>query len=341
MTQENLPDGLRCVLVYVIESDLTSGPSAALDISLIRMANIAMQRKLNRNVEDALLFIAVGPVSSEIVEKTIAGYGLPNATVAYIEIDDDERRGDEAGLISSLIDSEITKWLNREHSGAIGCFPNEYGAIDFWWSGIENDGRALEYPFAPSDFATALPDTHQRKSATWLTILAHAIDLDSTQREAPYRLGHDVAAVWAATLCEWLHGFEAASENGYNGFGYETNSSLYPTQFYLGFELAKLTNSELQICCEDADVDVDDLQRVALKAITRDRRGKLRDGLSNFFGGDGALFWVLHSAIWPGLKNPMATSLNLLIGSSDYEDIARIENPWRFVAEGWHDSADD
>ena len=341
MTRDNLPDGLRCVLVYVIESDLTSAPSAALDISLIRIANIAMQRKLNRNVEDALLFIAVGQVSSEIVEKTIAGYGFPNATVAYIEIDDDERRKSEAGLISSLIESEITKWLNREHSGAIGCFPNEYGAIDFWWSGIENDGRALEYPFEPVDFAAVLPDTHRSKSATWLTILAHVINLEATQDEVPDRLGLDIAAAWAATLCEWLHGFEAASENSYNDFGYETDSILAPSQFYLGFELARLTGYKLPVCCDDTDLDISEMQEVALKAITRNRRYEMRAALSDFFGGDGVLLWVLHAAIWPDIENPIATSLDLLLGSLDFDHLARIDVPWQFVTHGWHDSADN
>lgn len=341
MPQENLPDGLRSVLVYVIESVFTSAPNTALDMSLMRIANIGMQRKLQRDVDDALLVIVVGSASSAVVEKIIAAYGFPNATVACLEIDDDENHGSDDGLISLLIESEISNWLSKEHPGALGCLVNEYDAVELWWSGVENDGRALEYPFDPSDFAAALPDTHRRQSATWLTILARAIDLDSIQGEVPHRLGHDIAAAWAATLCEWLHGFEAASENGYNRFGYESNSILFPTDFYLGFELARLTNNEIQNCCEDSDWDVDTMQSVALKAITEDQRGELRAALSDFFGGDGALFWVLHSAIWPNLEHSMTNNFDLLLGSSDYENLARIDQPWRFVVEGWHDSAEE
>jgi hypothetical protein len=39
-----------------------------------------------------------------------------------------------------------------------------------------------------------------------------------TQATFPTALASDHAAAWAATLCEWLHGFEAASGNSFNNF---------------------------------------------------------------------------------------------------------------------------
>ena len=219
----------------------------------------------------------------------------------------------------------------------------------FYINYLDQNGNKGKYSFTltsldffeADDFAAVLPDTHRSKSATWLTILAHVINLEATQDEVPHRLGHDIAAAWAATLCEWLHGFEAASENGYNQFGYEPNSILYPTDFYLGFALARLTNNEIRNCCDDSDWDVDTMQDLALKAITEDQRGELRAALSDFFGSDGALLWVLHAAIWPDIENPMTTSLDLLVNSSDFDHIARFDAPWQFVTDGWHDSADN
>ena len=177
--------------------------------------------------------------------------------------------------------------------------------------------------------------------ATWLTILGHAVELHSVQNALPNALGCDIAAAWAATLCEWLHGFEAASGNSYNNFGYEANSNLYPSAFYLGFKLARLSGSDLESACEEADSDVDDLSSVALKAITQDKRDELRAELSDFFGGDGALYWALHSAIWPDLSKPMGEALELELGSSHFDDLARLDAPWRYVTEGWCDGADD
>lgn len=342
MPDVNLPHGLRHVLVHVtLGSTFPPAANSASEIALLRAANRAMQRK-TQGVEDAFLFVVVGRQAWEAVRAAVSAYGFPKATVVCIETDDVERRlemGEE--VIPSDIANAVEMWLNREHIGAVAAFPKDYGETEFWWSGVEHDDNVFDWPFGDGDFAKELPISHQSKAATWLTILGHAVDLHATQATGPDALGQDIAAAWAATLCEWLHGFEAASGNGYNDFGYGANSILYPSAFYLGFELARLSGNDLETTCEEAESDVDDLSSVALKAITQDKRDELRVALSAFFGGDGALFWAMYTAIWPDFAKPMSEALELELGSSHFDDLARLDAPWRYVSEGWCDDADD
>ncbi|EXI77147.1 MAG: hypothetical protein AW10_03988 [Candidatus Accumulibacter appositus] len=346
MPDVNLPHGLRHVLVHVtLGSAFPPAANSASDVALLRAANRAMQRK-TQGVEDAFLFVVVGQHTREAVSATFSAYGFPKATVVCIETADVEHRlemGEE--IVPGEIGNAVAMWLNREHIGAVAAFPKDYADTEFWWSGVEHDDNVFDWSFDDGDFAKALPTSHKRKAATWLTILGHAVDLLAMHATEPDALVHDIAAAWAATLCEWLHGFEAANGNSYNHFDYEANSILYPSAFFLGFELARLSGNDLEAICGEAESDVDDLSRVALKAITQEKRAELREALSDFFGGDSALYWALHSAIWPSYSDayprPMQEALERELGSSDFDSLARLDAPWRYVTEGWCDDADD
>jgi hypothetical protein len=343
---EKLPRGLRYVLIHVtLGSEFPPAANSAADIALLRAAYCARQRKA-RGTEDAFLFVVVGQQAREAVNGAIAAYGFPNARIVCIEVDDVEQRlemGEE--ILHGLVGQAVEDWMNLEHSGAVTVFPKEYTDTEFWWSGVEHDDHVFDWPFDYGEFAKALPTSHRSKAATWLTILGYAVDLHATQACGPNALGRDIAAAWAATLCEWLHGFDAASGNGYNHFASEYSAELMPSDFYLGFELARLSGDDLESACESADADIDDLSGVALKAITQDKRDELRAALSDFFDGDSGLYWALHSAIWPSYSDDyprsMRDAIDRELGSGDMEDMARLDAPWRYVTEGWCDEADD
>lgn len=346
MSNLSLPHGLRHVLVHVtLGTEFPPAANSASDIALLRSANHAMQRK-TQGVEDAFLFVVVGRHTLRKVTESVATYGFPNATVACIEADDVERRlemGEE--VIQGEVGAAVEMWMNTDHIGAVAHFSQDYPDTEFWWCGVEHGDDVFAWPFDYGDFAKALPTSHHSKAATWLTILGHAVELHAIQAPLPDALGSDMAAAWAATLCEWLHGFEAASGNGYNHFESELSTVLMPSEFFLGFELARLSGDDLESACDAADADVDGLPIVAMKAITADKRSELRDALSDFFGGDSALFWALHSVIWPSYADdyprPMREALSRDLGSADYEDLANLDVPWRYVSEGWCDEADD
>ena len=346
MSNLTLPHGLRHVLVHVtLGTEFPLAANSAGDIALLRSANHAMQRKA-QGVDDAFLFVVVGRHTLEKVTESVATYGFPNANVACIEADDVERRlemGEE--IIPGEVGNAVEMWINSEHIGAVAYFSQDYPDTEFWWSGVEHDDDVFHWPFGDGDFAKALPSSHHSKAATWLTILGHAVGLHGIQSGGPDALAGDISAAWAATLCEWLHGFEAASGNGGNNFESEFSAALMPSEFYLGFELARLWGEGLEFICDDAETDVDSLPTVALKAITADKRSELRDALSEFFGGDSALYWALYSAIWSSYADdyskPMREALELEIGSADFNDMANHDAPWRYVTEGWCDDADD
>lgn len=343
---DQLPHGLRYVLIHVtLGSHFPQAANSATDIALLRAAYCARQRKA-RGSEDAFLFVVVGQQAPEAVSEAIAAYGFPKAEVVCIEAEDVKRHlemGDE--IIEGMVGGAVEQWMNLEHLGAVSAFPKGYADIEFWWSGVEHDDHVFDWPFDDGEFAKALPTSHLSKGATWLTILGYAVDLHEVQACGPDALGRDIAAAWAATLCEWLHGFEAASGNGYNHFESEYSAGLMPSYFYLGFELARLSGDNLESACESADADIDDMPGVALKAITMDKRDDLRAALSDFFGGDSGLYWALRSAIWPSYSDDcpraMRDAIDRELGSGDMEDMARLDAPWRYVAEGWCDEADD
>jgi hypothetical protein len=343
---DELPHGLRYVLIHVtLGSNFPPAANSATDIALLRAAYCARQRK-TRGTEDAFLFVVVGQQVLEAVSETIAAYGFPKDGVVCIEAEDVERRlelGEE--IIHGMVGNAVEQWLNLEHPGAVAAFPKEYTDTEFWWSGVEHDDNVFDWPFDDGEFAKALPTSHMSKAATWLTILGYAVDLHEVQACGPDALGRDIAAAWAATLCEWLHGFEAASGNGYNHFESEYSAGLMPSDFYLGFELARLSGDDLESACESADADIDDMPVVALKAITQDRRDELRAALSDFFGGDSGLYWALHSAIWPSYSDDyprsMRDAIDRELSSDDWGDMARLDAPWRYATEGWCDEADD
>lgn len=346
MSDQSLPHSLRYVLIHVtLGGDFPPASGSTSDVALLRSANHALQRKA-QGVEDAFLFVVVGRHVWEAVSEAVSAYGFPKATVVCIEADDVEQRfemGEE--VLPGEVGQAVEMWMDLEHLGAVAAFPKDYAETGFWWSGVEYDDNVFDWPFDDGDFAKELPPSHKSQAATWLTILGHAVELDSIQACGPDALGRDIAAAWAATLCEWLHGFEAACGNSYNHFGYEANSNLYPSAFFLGFELARLSGNDLEATCEEAESDIDDLSGAALKAITQDKRGELRAALSDFFGGDSALYWALHSAIWPSYSDnyprPMQEALERELGSGDFEDMARLDAPWRYVSDGWCDEADD
>lgn len=339
MSKLTLLHGLRHVLVHVtLGMDFPPTANSSDDIVLLRSANRAMLRKTH-GIEDAFLFIVVGQHSEKKVSEAIATYGFPNFTLICLETDDVERRLEkEPEIIQSEVGYAIENWINSEHNGAIAYFSQDYPDIQFWWSGLEHAEDFFTWPFDHGEFAKCLPSSHYRKAATWLTILGHAVGLRDVQSSGPDSLAGDISAAWASTLCEWLHGFEAASGNGDNDFKFEVSTALMPSEFYLGFELARLSGDHLEIVCDDADADVNDLPIVSLEAIIAEKRSELRWALSGFFGGDSDLYWALHSTIWPSYADnylkPMREALELLLGDDDYDHIADHLASWQYVTEG-------
>ena len=336
-----LPHGLRHVLAYVnFDGAFPLAPNSPRDIALLRAANLAMRRK-SQGVTDIFLFLIAGEGRSGAAGTAINNYGFPGAEIVYLDCKhEQEELLPDYDTFQEETDHFIEKWLNKQHSGAISFSKGCYDVAQFWWTGIEHDDNVFDWPFEASDFASELPGTHRKKAETWLTLLGHANGLHATQASVRIAQGQQRAAVLAATLCEWLHGFEAACGNGYNLFdGGSAIRTLGISDFFLGFEASRLSSNELEDFCDKHEEDVDGLGAAALALITTDFRYELRNALASFFGGDAPLFWALHSAIWPKFDQPMMNLFDALLGSQFIEDLAELEVPWMFVTDGWSETA--
>lgn len=352
MPDVNLPHGLRHVLVHVTggAQKFPPRPGSKEDVALLRAGNRALQRKAN-GIEDAFAFVfSTASISGdEATANAITAYGFSNAVIViagHLDVGSDKEFCDanEQWILEAehkAIGIAIERWLREYHPSTITCSGGAYQEANFWWSGIEHVDEAFDWPFSMPVYAGSLPDTHRPRAATWLNLVGNAVDLHETQARGHEALGRDQAAAWAATLCEWLHGFEAASGNGYNYFSSEYSWDLMPSDFFLGFEWARIAGGNLDSLCDEHDADVTGLRMAALQAITGERRRELRMVLSNWFGGDSALFWALYSAIWPVFDKAMSDALTEKLVNTSYDEMAELDAPWQFVSEGWCDDADD
>lgn len=343
MCNKDLSASLRYVLVHVsLCGTFPPSEDSKGHIDLLRAANLALQRKL-RGVDDIFLFISAPGVAQKNCEAMLKSYGFPEFELMLIG-----EGGSEAQLmpdreeLESNAESYVACWLAEKHPAAIahaGCL---YGATSFWWGGIEANPKDLfDEAFLVAEFARNVPTSHTRVAGTWLAILEEVAGLDEIRRDGPEEFGQQRSAVWVATLCEWLHGFEAACGNSYNQF--EPDSLIRDfsiSRFFLGFEAARLSGESLDDLCNSLDEDLDGMAEVALKLVTENLRSELRSALADFFGNDSGLYWALHSTVWPRFDQPMLEAINEVLNLEGIEEYGDIETPWRFVADGWCEEAD-
>lgn len=328
---------IRRVIVTVISNlqSLTQ-KNALLDVSLLRAAHRALLR-LQSGITDAFLFIFCGgELAEEEATAAVAPYAFPAAQVICISTKDED--GDEIyeDDLSELIGEEISRWIKTHHPSAItSLYTGGYDIHGMWWSGVEatdSDWDFLE------EYAETLPDSHREKARTWLAILKDALELD----DPIDWLDENDFSLYAATLCEWLHGFEVASGNGFNQFEADSvGCALKIDDFYLGHLLCQIEGTtSLRDIFDECDTDFSSLRSYALNRATEEKRSTVRRALVEFFGSDTALFWALHTTIWPKFTEPSATACHDLVNPNALEDIAEVMESWEFVTNGWTDAAD-
>ncbi len=317
-----------------------------LDEAVLRAAHRALVRQKS-GITDAFLFVLCGELALEEATTAIAPYGFPDVSVICISTKDEDGEEIDDGDVREQIGFAISHWLEEHHPAAITSISLDgYDSLDMWWSGVDSKGCKANFL---TEYASTLPDTHQKKVGTWLEILAIILGFECTLKAYDNQL-----ALYAATLCEWLHGFEAASGNFYNRFeAYEVCKALringYDIQEFL---MGQGDSYECldEILCDDESDDFDDFEdnednediiSESLKQATSNERSSLRDMLSKYFGSDTALLWALHTAIWPRYDEPAADLCNNLVNPSAWDDIAEIDDAWQFVTNGWTDSADE
>jgi hypothetical protein len=212
-----------------------------------------------------------------------------------------------------------------------------YREIEWWWIGYESTGATREWPFDPACFNSLLPEPHCERGDTWLEILAKGLALEDMERgDFPYESFQ--IQVKAAALCEWLHGFEAASGNGYNHFDpADAALALDMDRLFIGYQAAEALSRSGR-SPPDECADIDEAFREATLAVTEDARTDVLSALG-VMGGDGLLFWTLYASIWPRYGCHLNEAINALLGLESVE-YGEIDAAWQFVHDGWHESAD-
>ncbi len=337
---------LRQIYVPVVYNPhFLTKKDSPLDISILRAAHKALLNQRSGKME-SFLFVLCGGLTQDVATAAIASYGFPDAMVICIETMNEDGHELDDSDVREQVGNEISQWLETCHPSAITKLSQgEHDILDMWWSGV--DTTICESSFLTA-YATTLPDTHRKKAGTWLAILADILGL-----KEPFGVNDNKLILNATTLCEWLHGFEGASGNFYNGFEpYEICEALQITDYEIqGFLSAQCDENELldETLCnaeaaeEDEDEepeevdDIDEIRSEALKQATSNERSHLRRKLSKYFGSDTALLWALHTAIWPQFDEPSVD----LCSSLTNQDTAELSDAWEFVTTGWTDSADE
>ena len=335
------PSGLRNVLIYVnLGEPFPPTANSERDVTFLRAANLAMRRKA-QGVTDVFLFVHMGANRTDAIEVALKTYGFSAAAIMHFGDENQDDLTEDHDELQEAVGRVVSRWLTKNHPGAIAYPESGYELSNFWWVGVENADDDLSWPFEVSDFASELPDAHKKQAETWLQVLGHAVDLETMQASTSEGLGQQRAAVAAATLCEWLHGFEAASGNGYYHFEPDSEiNSLGIADLFLGFEAARISGEDVDEFCDEYGVEMDGLGAAALIVMTADFRSELRNALSSIFGSDSSLFFALHFAIWPQFDQPMEEAMGALLNSDHPDDLGELEAPWLFVTDGWCESAD-
>ncbi len=326
---------IRRVLVFVLfDPGLPIQKNSKLDVSLRRAAHQALMRQQN-GIIDCFLFVICGNSNEQDIAKFFVPYNFPDVQMITVHTKDEDQNEIDYDDLKNILGMDLSTWLEKHHPAAITDLSGGgYDSLNIWWSGVEATDN--EWYFA-EEYAKTLPDTHKNKAGTWLSILKDALELDDPKDW----LDENHFALYAATLCEFLHGFEAASGNDFNLFDAETvSNALKIDNFYLGYISCQLEGADLRDVFYECDGDLSMLNTHALKRAAGEERSNIRAGLSSFFGSDVALFWALYTAIWPKLSEYSAEACNDLMQSSDWDTIAEISDAWELITYGWTDSAD-
>lgn len=318
------------------------------DVQLVRAANLACQRH-QAGLSDRFLFVVYGACDQSQVTAELGSYGFPVMDLRFVGEDDEEFCDDQGGVcrdweVEEGIAEGLRRWVEVDHPGALPLAGplvtsrddlEAYREVAWRWIGLEADGSDFDWPFDTDAFAKLLPWTHTRRAATWLAVLQAGGDFNADDIEClPWEAFR--AQAQAAALCEWLHGFEAASGNGYNHFDPDLAAqALGMDGVLLGYAAAMSGGTPVDRIQEAEDGSA--ARAGAVLAVTEKYRTEVLAALA-ILGGDGALFFTLYASIWPNYESCTEEAVDGLLGLREVE-YGEIDAAWQFVSDCCHESA--
>ena len=326
----------KIIICVLYDSDIVLNKKSYLDESLSKIANQNLLRE-NNGISDSFLFIVCGKNKNTNLNKKLLSYGFKKFEIISIDNDDDDSNIDD---YLDFISWGIDQWLYKNHKAVIvDLIGKGYCSDDsnfynnlYWFIGFESNEKTI-CNLNVSKYAETLPGTHRDKASTWLSILKEALIVNNPE----ILKDRNHFALYAACLCEWLHGFEAVTENSYNYFEPElVIDALEIDIYYLAQIFDKIEGVGLQNLFSDSDSEFD-ISNV-IEYITEDIRVDMITALLSIFSSDTVLFCTLYTSIWPEFDKKWFDSCTDIVGleTIDYGDI---ERAWIFIQDGWHESA--
>lgn len=373
-TGSHLPAELRHVVVFTsLCGQLPPALGSAAERALLEAAHLALRRKLE-GTSDAFLFVLWGgsaQVDAEV--EAIRAYGFPDADIRIVAA---ELRSSQAQLLVEqgdatpktapdipgimgaklLVEGDdatpedrqeevmeiVRQWLAKEHPAALPYPNGQYPLDSVWWMGVErvddqHRPAAVEWSFGVEAFAELLPSSQRRRAQTWLAFV-ESVGKENWSSEPESYLTQQRGSVLAAMLSAWLHDFEAASGNDFDGFDEgDAIKALAIDPFMLGYDLASVESRTLEELCHEYDCDLDGLSAVALRLTIEERTYGLHRALTDLFGGTAMLFCSLYWSIWPKPEMPMSEAFAHLFNDCSHDRLAELSGPWRFAESGCSD----
>lgn len=327
----------KLALITLVYPDVES--DSGTNVALLQKANAWLQRRA-ANLSDSLLLIGVGFVDEPAFQAMLKPYGLASVEIDVIPPDEfDETHG---AALAESVESIATRWISKHHDNAIPIvkwselLPDAAYPIEgWWWVGLEAEDD--EQSTLAAILNDLLPDAFKPQALTWATIISECEGLSPDGEEHER---HE-AAIKAVALARWLIGFDAATENNFYEFSATDAIRVADLdQLRLGFEAGRNHESELGDYFDGNDQTDEGLAAACLLACLDDRNASVRNALSTALGGKAALFWSLHSSIWPDLKKLQDEAMNDLLNLRMGDD-GDLERPWMFVTDGWIDFAEE
>lgn len=303
-------------------------PSSPVSSSLLLKANAWLSRRLAGHADELLIcgrgFADVAQLAAELVPYGLSGANLMVTDEAPEEQDD------------AAVGDKVRGWCREHHRAAIpvvswkAMIPEApYPTTGWWWVGIES---ASSEAAALADTLRELsPDSFAHQAQTWVDVVL--ADRGATMDDRGADEYEEAMSVVA--LARWLTGFSAAAGDTFYCFSCSDAVEAAGIDLLrLGFEAGLSHHDQLQDAFHGLDSPEEGLPAAALQVCLEGRTDALRDMLDKRFAGAPALFWSLHSCIWPNFEKPAVEDMDDLVNPRRL-DMGDLEVAWLFVTDGW------
>lgn len=326
---------LGLVAVYVVRAPLDEVDAGHPD-HWLNVVSGAWRARTAQGFHDTLLLVGAGFEDEVELRARLAPFGLLDAELLALDIDEDDfySTGDpKEQVLADSMEHEVGKWLRRRRPSAIPVVspPRSMPGVNYggqpWWLGLIHSGDQGHSKHVPV-LASLIDRALAGQEPTWLEVLTEIV-----RPCLPFDRVDDFASSMAiASLARWIAGFRAATGDNFD-FDYgDALAAIDISDFRLGIEGARTDLGTIDIeLLEDGEHAA---RTAAFRELLQSERFLSSEALREFFGGSASLFFTMHAALWPKLSRPVHEAYDGLLNLK-YVEMGEIEAAWMFVHRGY------